>query len=208
MIKRIKHTKNIDNIIVATTINKEDEPIVSWCKNNNISYYRGSENNVYDRILKTHEFYKSDIVIELSGDCPLLDPKVIESCLEVYLNNSYDYVSTGFSYPIGMAVEIFSLDVLKSISQDRELSPADKEHVSPYLYTSNKYKVFHNEASKKNQCKNLSVTLDTIEDFEVIQNICKGFDNIYFTLEDIILFSKNNPNLVFINKDIHRKGLS
>jgi len=208
MINRIKDIKKIDNIIVATTTNKEDDPIISWCSENNIKYFRGSENNVYDRVLKSHQFYNTDIIIELSGDCPLLDPTVIEVCLETYLNGSYDYVSTGWSYPLGMAVEIFSLDSLQSVSKNRELTYEDKEHVSPYLYTSDKYKVFHVEAPKSLQCDGLSVTLDTIEDFEVIENICKSFTNIYFTLEDIVIFAKENPTLVLKNKNIHRKGLS
>ena len=209
MIDRLKKSKLINNIIVATTTNKEDDEIVSWCKQNNISYFRGSENNVYDRVLKAHQEFNSDIIIELTGDCPLLDSSTIDKILQIFLNNNYDYVSTADSYPLGIAVQIYSLTTLESVSKNRSLEYQDKEHVTPYIYTNkDKYKCFYSEATDEHQYQNLSVTLDTKEDFEVIQNICKGFDNFDFSLKDIINFAKQNTHLVSSNQNIHRKGLS
>jgi spore coat polysaccharide biosynthesis protein SpsF len=208
MIDRIKKSKLVDEIIVATTTNKEDDEIVNWCIANHISYFRGSENNVYDRVLKTHIKYNSDIIVELTGDCPLLDPQIIDKALDIYLNKNYDYVSTGWDYPLGMAVQVYSLDTLKSISQNRELQYQDMEHVTPYLYTSDKYKVYAMIPNENQKLKDLSVTLDTQEDFEVIQNVTQHFDNFDFSLEEIVLFAKQNPKQVSLNHNTHRKGLS
>jgi spore coat polysaccharide biosynthesis protein SpsF len=210
MIKRIKNTKKVNQIIVATTINKSDDSIVEWCEENNISYFRGSEENVYERVLSAHKHYKTDIVIELTGDCPLLSCDIIEECLDFYLLNEYDYVSNclEMSYPIGTAVQVYSLNTLESISNNRELDYQDKEHVTPYLYLSNKYKTYNIKASKKHYMPELSITLDTIEDFNLLEKICKNFDNIFFSLEDTISFIKKNPQLLDINKSIKRKGLS
>jgi spore coat polysaccharide biosynthesis protein SpsF len=207
MIGRVKQSKLFDKIIVATTINKEDDEIVNWCKKNNIDYFRGSENNVYDRVWQTHKKFKTDIIVELTGDCPLLDPSLIDKGIDIFLNNDYDYVSTGRSYPIGMAVEIFSFKDLQNISVNRELTYEDKEHVSPYFYTSGKYKVFHFEAPMDLTMPELSVTLDTIEDYNMIETVCKNFDDFDFSLKDIIGFIKSNPDLLNINQAIHRKGL-
>ncbi|MCK5293371.1 MAG: glycosyltransferase family protein [Arcobacteraceae bacterium] len=208
MINRIKKSKFINNIIIATTTNKEDDEIIFWCDKHKIDYYRGNENNIYQRVLDTHIKYNSDIIVELTGDCPLLDSFVIDRTIQTFLDNNYDYVATGLSYPLGMAVQVYTLDTLKSVSKNRELTYEDKEHVSPYLYTSGKYNTFYIKALENEQLKDLSVTLDTNEDFEVIQNICRGFDNFDFSLNEIVDFALNNPELVSMNKNIHRKGLS
>lgn len=210
MVNRIKNSQYVNDIIVATTINSQDDEIVNWCEKNNISYFRGSENNVYERVLQAHEKYNSDVIVELTGDCPLLEVKLIDECIDFYLKNDFDYVSTGIkiTYPLGIAVQVYSLKTLKSVSTNRELEYQDMEHVTPYLYTSGKYKIYNLEANEKHYMPDLSITLDTIEDFNLIETICKNFDNIYFTLDDILDFIKKNPHLKEINKSIKRKGLS
>lgn len=210
MIQRVKKAKLVDNIIVATTTNKTDDIIVQWCIENNIDYFRGSENNVFDRVLKTHQHFNSDIIVELTGDCPLLDPMLIDEAISIYLNNSYDYILNDLetTYPVGMGVQVYSLATLLSVSTDRELTYEDKEHVSPYLYTSGKYNIYNIKAPQELTMPELSVTLDTQEDFELIQTICSSFDNFDFSLKEIIAYAKNNLEILNINKDIQRKGLS
>jgi spore coat polysaccharide biosynthesis protein SpsF len=210
MITRVKKIQNINSIIVATTNNIEDDLIVQWCIKNNVSYFRGSENNVYDRVLQTHKQFNSDVVIELTGDCPLIDPQLVEQALYTYKNNNYDYVSNSLEegYPLGMAIQIYSYTILKSISTNRILEYQDKEHVTPYLYTSGKYNIFNIKADKKHYMPSLSVTLDTINDFHVIENIMKNFNNLNFTLEEIIIFSQQNPTQTNMNQNTHRKGLN
>ena len=209
MIERIQKAKLVNNIIVATTTNAEDDVIVDWCNVNGINYFRGSENNVYERVVKAHETFKSDIVVELTADCPLLDPTLVDEAITIFLNNDYEYVSNGLetTYPIGTGVQVYSLDTLKSVAINRQLEYQDKEHVTPYLYTSGKYTLFNIEAPSYLAMPELSITLDTIEDFELIETICKHFDNFDFSLEEIIKFVKKNPKLLEINQQIHRKGL-
>jgi spore coat polysaccharide biosynthesis protein SpsF len=208
MIDRIRQATLVDNIIVATTINKEDDEIVKWCEENNVDYFRGSENNVYQRVLETHIKYCSDIIVELTGDCPLLDPVLIDKAIKIYQTINCHYVSTSKNYPLGMAVQVYSLDTLKSVSTNRKLEYQDKEHVTPYIYTSGNYKLSTMKPTKNQMLVDLSVTLDTKEDFIVINNVCKNFSNFDFSLEDIVTFAKQNPSQVSANKNIHRKGLS
>jgi len=210
MIHRVKKVKSVNTIIVATTTNKEDDIIVNWCLNNNINYFRGSEDNVYDRVLNAHQEFQTDIIVELTGDCPLIDPILIEGAISIYKKNKYDYVSNCLEngYPLGMAIQVYSLQTLQSISLNRELEYQDKEHVTPYLYTTGKYRIFNITPNENHFMPELSVTLDTIEDFYVIENIVKAFPSIDFTLEDIIIFAKNNPQLTNMNMNTHRKGLN
>lgn len=209
MVNRVKISKSLNDIIIATTINKEDDAIVNWCIENNINYFRGSENNVYERVLNTHISFNNDVVVELTGDCPLLDPRLIDEAIKIYLKNDYDYVSNCIeeTYPLGMAVEVFSLDALKTIQDDRELSYVDKEHVSPYFYVSKQYKIFNIQAPKEHHFPTLSVTLDTKEDYEMIKNVDAMFNDKNYTLSDIIDVVNENKQWLEINQDIHRKGL-
>lgn len=209
MVKRVLRSNLLDEVLIATTINKEDDDIIEWCKKNNIKYFRGSEDNVYERVLNAHIDNNSDIIVELTGDCPLLDPKLIDEAINVYLKNDYEYVSNCIeeSYPLGMAVEVYSLEALKTIGDNRELDYVDKEHVSPFFYTSNQYKTYNITAPKNQFFPELSVTLDTIEDFEVIQKVDSCFENDDYSLDDIIKIVNQNSGWVAINKGIHRKGL-
>ncbi|MBL4711318.1 MAG: hypothetical protein JKX75_02250 [Gammaproteobacteria bacterium] len=206
MIDRIKKAKFVDEIIVATTINKEDDVIVDWCKQNNINYFRGSENNVYERVLNTHKQYNSDIIVELTGDCILLDDKLVDYAIQRYLDNDYDYISV--SSLVGYGAQVYTQEVLESVTKDRELEYLDMEHVTPYIYTSGKYNTSKTKIYEDLNCPEVFLVLDTIEDWEVINNVCKNFDNFDFSFEEIVDFMKNNPDKVSANEEIRRKGLS
>ena len=206
MVNRVKESKLADNIIIATTINKQDDQIIRWCELNNLSYFRGSENNVYDRIVKAHQKFNTNIIVELTGDCILISAELIDHAINIYLKNDYDYVSV--SDPLGMGAQVYSLKTLQSVAVGRELEYLDKEHVTPYLYTSGKYKKFETKIYDNLDCPNISFPLDTIEDLKLIENICKNFNDFNFSLEDIIKYIKNNPELVNLNKHIKRKGLT
>lgn len=206
MIHRIKKAKLVDDVIVATTINKEDDEIVDWCKKNNIKYFRGSENNVYDRVLKAHQKFNTDIIVELTGDCVLLDAELVDKAIKRYLDNDYDYISLGD--PVGMGAQVYSLKVLESVSSGRELEYLDEEHVTPYLYTSGKYNISKTKIYGDLNCPDVFLPLDTIEDWEVINNICKNFNDFDFSFEEIVKFMKDNPDKVSANEHIRRKGLS
>ena len=115
LIDRIKKAKKIDKIIVATTTNPNDQKIVQFCKKNRIKFFRGSEDNVMERVMKAGKYFKIDIVVGITGDCPLLDHNLISLCLNTYLNNKADYVSNANlrSYPDGMDVQVYSINSLK-----------------------------------------------------------------------------------------------
>ena len=204
MIQRVKKAKKIDNIIVATTTNKEDDPIIELCKKLEIKYFRGSEKNVLQRVLQTHKAFKSDLIVELTGDCPIIDPKLIDETIQCFLQNSYDYVSNciTFTYPLGMAVEVFPFAKLEEISKTA-LSQEDKEHVSIRFYNDDSYKSFNIKAPTNLHFPELSVTLDTKADYKMISNIYNHFGHNNFNLEDIISFVKMNPELLKINPVNH-----
>jgi spore coat polysaccharide biosynthesis protein SpsF len=206
MVERVKEPALSDNIIIATTINREDDAIVHWCEKNKIKYFRGSEHNVYERVLRTHKKFNTDIVVELTGDCILIEGSLIDQAIKKYLDNDYDYLA--LSYPAGMGVQVYSLKTLESISKDRELEYQDREHVTPYLYTSGKYNIFREKVYTDLNCPELMIELDTMEDWQVINNVCKNFNDFKFSFQEIVRFAEENPEKIKMNSKIKRKGLS
>jgi spore coat polysaccharide biosynthesis protein SpsF len=206
MVNRVRRTKFASKIIIATTTNCQDDAIVEWCKMNNVNYFRGSENNVYERVLRAHQKFNTDIIVELTGDCILITAELIDYAIQLYLDNNYDYVS--ISDPASMSAQVYSLKILKSIKCNRKLEYLDKEHVTPYLYTSGKYKTLLTKMYEDLECPEVSFPLDTQQDLEVIEKICKNFDNFTFSFKEIVEFVKKNPDIAKINKNISRKGLT
>ena len=206
MVNRVKQTKLANKIIISTTIKKKDDQIINWCKLNNLDYFRGSENNVYDRVIETHKKFNTDIIVELTGDCILITAELVDRAIQIYLDNKYDYVNvTDIS---GMGAQVYSLKTLQSIKNFKELEYTDKEHVTPYLYNSGKYKIFNTIMYNNLGCPEVKLPLDTIEDWNLIDNICKNFDNFNFSFEDIIEYLKKNPEIISFNSHIKRKGLN
>jgi len=205
MIHRVKKSQLIDQIIVATTINSTDNCIFNMCKKLSISCYRGSEDDVLLRVLNAHKSVNSQIIVELTGDCPLIDPKIIDQVIDIYLNNNFDYVSNSHirSFPDGVDVQVFSVDILKEISIKTK-EPYDRENVSSYIYRSGEYTLKAIIADKELFWPELRITLDDKGDYYLIKKIIENFypnKKFDFSLKDIINYLKENKQLLELNKD-------
>jgi spore coat polysaccharide biosynthesis protein SpsF len=208
-IERIKRSKLIDEIIIATTIKESDEPIVEFANKNGLSMYRGSENDVLSRFVGAAKDAQADVVIRLTSDCPVLDPEVIDIIINEYLHTDFDYVSNTMqrSYPRGMDVEVFSYELLKEIDILAK-DVISREHVTPFIYNNPEiYKlksIMYDEDYSKYR-----LTVDTKEDFEIIEAILTNVypENSEFNLEDIIVFLNANPEIAKINSHIEQKKL-
>ena len=205
MINRVKKSKLIDKVIIATTVNKTDQPIIDLCNKLKIDYYRGSEDDVLLRVLNAHKKFKSDIIVELTGDCPLIDPIIIDEIITIYIENDYDYVSNSHvrSYPDGFDVQVFSMELLDNISKKTN-HPYDRENVSSYFYRTKKFKLYGVIASKELFWPNLRVTLDDKGDYLLINNIINNLNSTHgesFRAIDVIKYLKENLELLDLIKD-------
>ncbi|WP_440911610.1 cytidylyltransferase domain-containing protein [Candidatus Pelagibacter sp.] len=210
---RLRKLKKIDQIIIATTKNKKDDQIVSFCKKNKLDFYRGSEKNVLKRIFDAANFFKADIILFITGDCPLIDIGIIEKQLIYFIRNrkKLDYLGNSFirSYPVGMDFQIFNFNTLKKnfkISKKR----LEQEHVTLGIKrNSNQFKIKNLVASKNLFWPELGLTLDEKEDFILIKKIILYFKNKnknYFNCSNIINLLKKKNNWIKINSHIIRKG--
>lgn len=205
MVQRVKKSQLIDQIIVATTINDTDDPIFNICQKLSINCYRGSEDDVLLRVLNAHKSVNSQIIVELTGDCPLIDPKIIDQVIEIYLNNNFDYVSNSHirSFPDGVDVQVFSFDILKEISTKTK-EPYDRENVSSYIYRSGEYSLKAIIANKELFWPELRITLDDRGDYYLIKKLIEYFypnKKFEFSLKDIVNYLKENKQLLELNKD-------
>ena len=205
MIHSVKQSRLIDDIIVATTVNETDQPIVELCNKLGVKYYRGSEDDVLLRVLEAHKSIDSKIIVELTGDCPLIDAQIVDKIIQIYLDNDYDYVSNSHvrSYPDGFDVQVFSVDCLEDVSNSKN-EQYDRENVSSYIYRSDKYKLDAVIADKELFWPDLRVTLDDTGDYKLIKSIIENLEPKHhnkFKALDVVQLLKSRPELLQLNKD-------
>jgi len=208
LIERLKFSRLVDQIVIATTVNQEDDAIYGLAKKLSIDCFRGSEDDVLSRYYEASKKFSFDHIVRITADCPLIDPEVVDRVLRFYLENEtrYDYVSNTLTptYPDGLDVEIFSFDVLESLHR-LSTKRYQREHVCTYLVEHpDQFRMAN--VSNNTDLSKLRLTVDNPEDFELVRRI---YENIYpkkklFFLEDILALLKENPGLIEINKDIER----
>lgn len=204
MIERIRKSKEIDEVVVATTINSQDDPIVDLCNRIKCPYYRGSEKDVLDRVLKAARSAHADIIVETTGDCPFIDWRHIDYLVSLYTHNDYDFAAnnTEKSFPKGFDIRIFTTDMLSELNKS-STNPLDHEHVSIYFPEHpEKFKCFNWIAQGKENRPELEVTLDEIGDYRLINSIFEGLynDNKDFSCLDVIDYIDFNPDILdFVN---------
>lgn len=211
LIERIKVIKLIDEIVIATTINKNDDILERLSRDIGVGCFRGSEEDVLARVLGAAKSVNADLIVEITGDCPLVDPGIITGCIKLLLEGRYDYVSNVYSeqtFPDGLAVQVFPVKILEEISLLTD-DPADREHVSLYIYSHpEKYRLKNYPARGELYWPDLAVTLDTQQDYELIKII---FEELYpknpaFTIYDIVRFLRHSPGLIKLSEDLERRN--
>jgi spore coat polysaccharide biosynthesis protein SpsF len=208
-IERLKRVTLADEIIIATTTNNTDIPIVELCDRLAVPYFRGSEEDVLARYYGAAKEHQADVVVRVTSDCPLIDPQVIEQVIQYYIDHQpqYDYVSNCLerTYPRGMDTEVFSFLALHEAFLEATAQP-DREHVTSFIQMHpQRYQLAHVIYSENQSFHRW--TVDTIEDFELIKIILEKLypQSPKFTLEDCLFLLKNNPHWALINSHIEQK---
>lgn len=208
-LERIKRSKLLDEIVLATTIQEKDDYIVNYCNERNIKVVRGSEDNVLERYYYAAKEVKADVVVRMTSDCPLIDPGIIDDLVAFYLENNFDYVSNtqNRTYPRGMDTEVFSFSVLEQAYLNAE-KEYEKEHVTPYIYF-NPGIFSIGQVTNDQDLSKYRLTVDTNEDFELISILLNDLYNEdkMFGLAKIIEKLELEPHLFEINKHIEQKKL-
>lgn len=196
---RLSRSKAINTIILATSEHPENDVLATTVETMGYDVFRGSEDDVLNRFYHAAKKYRSDIIVRITGDCPIIDPKVVDDVVECFINNDVDYASNVEppTYPDGLDVEAFSFSALE-LAHANATSIFDREHVTPFIRDRGNFKkinfTYSTNVSKERW------TVDTAQDFEVVQNICRHFSpNLDFNLEDVLNLRKNEPILFDAN---------
>ena len=204
-IERLRFSKRIDNIIIATTTNKEDAPIVELAQKEGLNFYRGSEDDVLDRYYQTAKKYNVKHVMRLTADCPLIDPDICDSIANAYFENNVDYIRTGESFAEGLDCEIMGFNALAKAWRNAE-TKHEKEHVTLYIRNHPElFKIMVKENDTDDS--KYRITVDEEEDFIVVKTI---LENMYkgkgtcFSTGKIKNFLNKNPEVYQLNAGIIR----
>jgi len=209
LIERLQRAETLDCILVATTEKGADDPICALAERLGIGYYRGSEEDVLDRVLRTARAFSVADIIEITGDCPLIDPAVVDRVVREYRGYSCEYASNVIrrTYPRGMDTQVFSTAVLERVARLTD-DPAYREHVSLYIYEHPEiFRLCSIESGLPEWVTRLRLTVDTGEDFTLVSAIFEALSpqNPAFGLSDIVRLLEERPDLQEINRHVGHK---
>ena len=200
LLKRLSKSKLINKIIVATSTNPQDNILYNKLSEMGVECFRGEEQNVLKRFVDLLRNTNATNIIRITGDCPLIDPLLVDKIIKAFLERNVDYGSNVNppTFPDGMDVEIFSRHCIEKIN-NFNLNKYHLEHVTSYMREDENILKYNYKNDK--DFSNIRITLDEEIDLGVLNSIVNYFaPNIYFTLEDIINLYKENKSLF---KNVH-----
>ncbi|ABE56389.1 acylneuraminate cytidylyltransferase [Shewanella denitrificans OS217] len=210
-VRRVAKSKLINHHIIATSNQENDLPIVEYCQQNNIDYYRGNETDVlgrfYETALSVHA-EPDDIIIRLTGDCPLICPQLIDDAIKLQFSGEsqqYTHVSLAY-FPRGFDVEVFRMRSL-SEAYFKALAPAQREHVTLYLYSKPDALIVPVTLHGNPSWSHFRLCVDEQDDFLLVEQlICRlGEQWLDAGPRQICELLEGNPQLVTINAHIHQR---
>jgi spore coat polysaccharide biosynthesis protein SpsF (cytidylyltransferase family) len=206
VIHRLRHAERLDSIVVATSEQMIDDEIEEFCRAEKVPCFRGSEKDVLDRYYQAAKWIGADVIVRITADCPLIDPEVVDSVVNKYLECECDYASNSElrTYPDGLDTEVFSFNALKRAwSEARMMS--EREHVTPYI-RNNKIIFTSADVFQERDLSTLRWTVDEPEDIEFVRNI---YERLYrsdrvFLMDEVVNLLREDPKLLEINKGFER----
>ena len=206
VVRRVKSSEYVDDVVVATTISKDDLQIVEICAHLGINVYCGSENDVLDRYYQAAKLFEAENIVRITSDCPIIDSKIIDEVISLHLKTNADYTSNTLNetYPDGEDVEVFTFASLKNVWNNAKLA-SEREHVTPYIR--NNPDIFkHASLEYKEDLSQKRWTLDNAEDLEFLRLVYKYLysKNSLFDMDDILALIDENPEIEKINQHIIR----
>ena len=208
VINQLRHCSKVKNLVIATTTNHEDDEIEKFADNNSVNVFRGKEKDVLDRYFQCAKKYSFSTIVRITADCPLIDPQIVDKVIEQFFSGNYDFATNTLTrtFPIGTDVEVFSFSALKRTWESAQL-PSEREHVTPYLRNERNFKIINVQNDKN--ISSLRLTVDRIEDFELIKQILKNISVNPIHLGDVLELFSRKPELIEINKHIdNNEGFS
>ena len=202
LLERLSAASEIDQIAVVTSTDSQNDKLQTFVESLGYACYRGSETNVLDRYLQAALSTNADVVVRITGDCPMVDAALVDECIKAYRREQVDYFSNinPPTYPDGLDIEVMSFAALEYSSR-KTTSDFDREHVTPYIRNSDYFSKANMRYKEDLSSRRWSV--DEQEDLKVLNNIFKYFSpNIFFGWEQVLQLQELHPDLFKDNQNI------
>ncbi|MBU2511634.1 glycosyltransferase family protein [bacterium] len=204
--ERVKKIKNVDQVVLLTSTSSKENPLIELCRKQNYEVFRGSENDVLDRYYQAAVFYEADIIVRITGDCPLIDPIESSKVVQKLQATAADYCSNTNPpfLPDGLDTEAFTFDALKRAWHSAVLQQ-EREHVTLLMYSNPKVFSVQSITNISNQ-SGFRLTLDEKQDYTVLKIV---FDHLkaerkFGYLNEVLDLLKRFPEIPRINQHIFR----
>jgi glutamate-1-semialdehyde 2,1-aminomutase len=204
LLKRLSNTQLIDQIVLATSVDSCNDPLAKYVQELNYTVFRGSEDDVLDRYYHAAKEAKADSVVRITGDCPLIDPVLVDEAVNKFLDAEVDYVSNIAppTFPDGLDIEVFSFQALET-AWNKAKMPREREHVTPFIRESGKFSQVN--FSTDLNCSEERWTVDEPEDFEVVKKVFEHFHpSLDFSWHNVLALNKKYPEWFASNRHLVR----
>ena len=206
LLERLRQCQQLNDIVLATSVAPADDALEAWAKSEQVAYYRGSEDDVLHRVVNAHRQMESEVIVEVTGDCTMLDPDVIDQAIETYFANDADVVANvdPLSYPMGVDVQVFGFGLLAKVEETIH-ETAVREHVSIHFYRNpDRFRLIRLIAPHELRRPELRFQLDYPEDLKFLREVYGKLLPIHgnhFRTRHILELLDKHPELVMINRD-------
>jgi spore coat polysaccharide biosynthesis protein SpsF len=211
IIERLRRVEALEGIVVATSDDPLDDPIRRCAQAAGVPCYSGSGDDVLARTLEAARSVGAETIVNVNGDCPLVDPAVVQRVVDAYRAERPDYASNrldGYTYPVGLDAEVYPTRLLAEI-EPIATEPRDREHVTVYVYEHpERFTLVGVEAEARHRRPELRLTLDTPEDLALIRKIYSALheEDSYFGLDKVLDYLDRNQELASLNRDVVQRA--
>lgn len=205
---RASRADTLDRVVIATSTAKQDDAIETMCNTHSWPIFRGNEDDVLDRYYQAAQHYKADIIVRITADCPLIEPRIIDSLVDPICTHPLDYVNNRLppiSFPRGMEMDVMTCKTLQSVWK-KDKNPKWREHVTPYIYNHPECYRIHTVRNDQNHA-HLRWTVDAPEDLIFVRKIYDHFQTDTFTYQDILNVLDAHPEWLDINRSPKKLSL-
>ena len=209
IVRRLSKSRYLDSICIATTTNSEDDAINALAHRLRTGVFRGSESDVLGRVLGAARASQADIIVEITGDCPFVDPELVDRGIEEFFTHDIDYASNTITptFPNGFDVQVFPTKILAQVASLTD-DPIDRTHVSYYIYMHpEKYRCYNWAAPPESFGPELRMTLDEEADYRALTIVAEALAPAHpeFSARDVVLYLREHPDVVAINAAVRQK---
>ena len=204
LLSRLSQAKEVDQVVVATSVDDRNQSLVAHVRKLGYACEQGSENDVLDRFVQAARAHQADVVVRITGDCPLVDPALVDEAIRRFNASGVDYLSNNNppTYPDGLDIEVCSFKVLEQANQETS-KLYDREHVTPYLRETGRFKTFVMQHSQ--DLSALRWTVDEPADFAVIEKVFQHFHpRTDFTWIEVLSLQQQRPEIFSVNDHLVR----